>query len=176
MSQKHRGFSLVELMFTLSILLILMATVSPGLIDMVKNNRMTTLHNDLMGDLALTRSTAVTRGNNATLCASNIAGTQCVNQIFVWSSGWLVFDDLDNDGIIDKNEAILAAKNDISNKIQMIGTNSRISFDPEGSAFGFSSEFAFCDSRGEELKRGLIVSNSGRSRVAEANEIGVACL
>ena len=137
---------------------------------------MTTLHNDLMSDLAMTRSTAVTRGNNATLCPSNIAGNQCLKKALIWSHGWLVFDDLDNDGTVDTNEAVLAAKNNISSRLKMIGNTDRITFDPEGSAYGFSAQFAFCDSRGEEGKRGMIVSNSGRSRVAEAYEINVSCL
>ena len=176
MKAKHSGFSLVELMMALSIAVILMATVTPGLISLLRNNQMTTLHNDLMSDLAVARSTAVTRGNNATLCPSNRAGNQCLKRAQIWSYGWLVFDDLDNDGTIDPNESVIATKNKMSSRLQMIGNTDRITFDPEGSAYGFAAQFAFCDSRGEQGKRGMIVSNSGRSRVAEAFEISVRCL
>ncbi len=175
MKLKQNGFTLVELLMTLSIAVILMATVTPGLISLLRDNQMTALHNDLMSDLAITRSTAVTRGNNATLCPSNTSGNQCLKKAQIWSYGWLVFDDLDNDGTIDTNETILATKNKLSSRLKMIGNTDRITFDPEGSAYGFSAQFAFCDSRGEEGKRGMIVSNSGRSRVAEPYEINVRC-
>jgi len=173
--QRHAGFTLIEIMITLIIATILIATTAPSLLSMIQNNRMVSLHNDLLSDLALTRSTAVTRGNNATICASNTHGNQCLANSTRWSYGWIVFDDLDNDGAIDTNETILATKQDVPEQLQMIGNSNRVSFDAEGSAFGFAGEFAFCDSRGEDAKRGLVVSNSGRSRVAKDNEISVTC-
>ena len=175
MQGKSNGFTLVELMLAMAIAIILMALLTPGLVRLVQNNRMSSLHNDLMSDLAIARSTSVTRGNYATLCASNDAGTQCLPQVIIWTNGWLVFDDKDNDGRIDTGEEILSSKNGISDRLKMFSNNPRVSFDPEGSAFGFATEFAFYDGRGNDAKRGLIVSNSGRSRAAESSEILVNC-
>lgn len=171
---KQRGFTLIELMITLTIAVILISTTAPSLMSSYQNNKMVSLHNDLLSDLALARSTAVTRGNSATLCASNTSGSQCVNNSTNWSHGWLVFNDIDNDGVVDITETVLTAKGK-PNQIDVITSADRISFGSDGTALGFSGEFAFCDSRGESAKRGLIVSNSGRSRVAEATDIAVTC-
>lgn len=174
---KQGGFTLVEVMVTVTIATILMMVAVPNVSILLKNNRMSSLKNDFISGLALARSTAVTRGNSATVCASNIAGTQCETGSFVWVNGWLVFDDIDNDGVIDSNETTIAVKNTMPKQtvLSMSADTKRVSFDSEGSAFGFSGEFAFCDDRGDSDKIGLIISNSGRSRAATAAEVNVSC-
>ncbi|MGB1310402.1 MAG: GspH/FimT family pseudopilin [Leucothrix sp.] len=174
-ANKQTGMTLIEVMITLTIATILISATSPSLMTMVQNNRMVSMHNDLLSDLALTRSSAVTQGSNATLCASNASGSQCLSNNTTWEYGWLVFNDPDNDAIIDNDETIIVARNNLSKQLQLVSSSHRVSFNTEGSALGFASEFAFCDSRGDSSKKGLIVSNSGRSRVAKINEIAVTC-
>ena len=173
--KEQAGFTLVEIMVTLIVGATLISMTTPSLVNIVKRNRMVALHNDLVSDLALTRSTAVTRGSNATLCASNAFSNQCLSTSTQWPYGWIVFEDVDNDARIDSAETIIAVNNTLSDQLQMFASSTRVSFDAEGFAYGFSNEFTFCDSRGDSAKKGLIVSNAGRSRVAEANEIDVSC-
>lgn len=172
---KQAGFTLIEIIVTLTVGMILVSITAPSLANIVQNNRMVALHNDLLSDLALARSTAVTRGSNATLCASNAIGNQCLSSSAQWPYGWIVFDDVDNDGLIDSAETIIAVNNNMSEQLQMIASNSRVSFDAGGFANGFSNEFTFCDKRGDSAKKGLIVSNAGRSRIAETSEIATSC-
>lgn len=176
---KLSGFTLIEVMVTMVVAVILIMIGGPNISLLVKNNRMSALQGDLISAFALARSTAVTRGNSATICASNPASTQCKrgSQARIWNNGWLIFNDIDNDGLVDRGEEVLAVKNDMPQEavLSLSASRRRVSFDSEGSAFGFSSQFVFCDSRGDSDKTGLILSNSGRSRVAEAVEVSIKC-
>ena len=169
------GFTLIELMITLIIGVTMISIATPSLMKIVQSNRMVALHNDLLSDLALARSTAVTRSSNATLCASNAYSNQCLSSSNQWPNGWIVFEDVDNDGQIDSAETIIAVYNSLHDQLTVIASNTRVSFDPEGFASGFANEFTFCDSRGDTAKKGLLVSNAGRSRVVETSEISVSC-
>ena len=65
---KQKGLTLVEVMITLIIVAVLMATTAPSLISMTLNNRLSALHNSLLSDLTLARNTSVNGGNFVILC------------------------------------------------------------------------------------------------------------
>lgn len=82
---KQSGFTLIELMVTLSILAILLGIGVPSFRSMIEGNRITTVANDLVGALQFSRSEAVKRGTAITLCASNDQST-CSG---TWVNGWV---------------------------------------------------------------------------------------
>ena len=172
---KQIGFSLIELLIVITVGTILISTALPSMIDTIKNGRLVALNNELVSDLALARSTAITRGNHATLCASNFAGNQCRRNARSWDNGWIVFDDIDNDGRVDTGESKIAVNLLTTDQIKISADNSRVSYDAEGFAFGSSIEFVFCDDRGDSKKRGLIVSDSGRSRPIKEDVVSGSC-
>ena len=59
----ERGFTIIELLITLSIVGILATLAGPSFSDMLKNNRLTTQTNDLILAMNIARSEAVKRGN-----------------------------------------------------------------------------------------------------------------
>ena len=84
----QRGFTLIELMVTLSVAAILLTVAVPNFQIFVMNNRMATQANDLITALNLARSEAVKRAANVTVCASSNT-TSCTG---TWAQGWIVRD------------------------------------------------------------------------------------
>ena len=100
-----RGFTLIELMITVSVLAILLGIAAPSFRETLLNMRMTALANDLMTDLATARSEAAKRGVRVVLCTSS-NGTSCTNT--AWQNGWIVFaDGVTTNGLVDTGESIL---------------------------------------------------------------------
>lgn len=79
--KKHNGFTLLELIVTISIAGILMALAIPSFSDMIRSSRLTTTINELVGSLNLARSESVKRGTTVIVKAKT--GTN-------WESGWTV--------------------------------------------------------------------------------------
>ena len=59
-----RGFTLLELMVTLAVLVILITVGIPAFADLVQNNRITAQTNELVSALNVARAEAVKRGRN----------------------------------------------------------------------------------------------------------------
>jgi type IV fimbrial biogenesis protein FimT len=97
---KHSGFTLVELMVTLAVAAIVLTIAVPGFQNLVRNNRIATQTNELVGSLQLARSEAVKRSTNVTICTST-NGSSCTNS--AWQQGWIV---LVGGTILRANEAL----------------------------------------------------------------------
>lgn len=84
-----RGFSLLELMFTLTVAGILLGIGVPGFVEIVRSNRTATNINELSSAFAIARSEAIRRSANVTVCRST-DGATCGAE---WADGWIVFVD-----------------------------------------------------------------------------------
>jgi type IV fimbrial biogenesis protein FimT len=90
------GVTLIELMVVLAISAILLAIGVPMMSTFVDRNRVATQVNELIADIALTRSEALARRGRVILCRSadpTAAGAQCDAAATDWNSGWIVFVD-----------------------------------------------------------------------------------
>lgn len=82
----QRGFTLVELMVTVSIMAILLGIGAPAMQTMVANNRVASQTNDFVGALQLARSESIKLNRSIQLCRTADAGaTTCAN---AHNSGW----------------------------------------------------------------------------------------
>lgn len=79
------GFTLLELMITLSVAGILMAIAIPSFSDMMRNSRLTAYTNELVSALNIARSEAVKRGQHVVVRKTGTG----------WENGWQVFVDVD---------------------------------------------------------------------------------
>jgi type IV fimbrial biogenesis protein FimT len=91
--EREKGFTLVELLITIVVISVLLATGVPAFQDFIKNNRLTAQTNGFVSAIQLARSEAVKRGTNTIVCASS-NGTSCSDNKNDWVKGWIVFSDL----------------------------------------------------------------------------------
>jgi type IV fimbrial biogenesis protein FimT len=80
--QHAGGFTLIELMVTVIVLVIVVTTAAPSMIQLVTSQRTRNAAADLASAVTLTRSEAVNRNTTITMAASGSGGS--------WSGGWAV--------------------------------------------------------------------------------------
>lgn len=101
---RSAGFSLIELMVTMAVAVILLATAVPTFSNLMAQNQLAVASNAARGALMVARETAVMRGRPVSLCAGEPANG-CSGD---WSAGqWLVFRDANHNGKLDASETIL---------------------------------------------------------------------
>lgn len=86
---RARGFTLLELMVTLTVAGMVLTIGVPSFVDLVRNNRAATNVNELLTAFAIARSESIKRGANVSVCRSS-DGATCTG---AWSEGWIVFRD-----------------------------------------------------------------------------------
>lgn len=120
--KQNSGFTLIEMIVTVSIVSILASIAAPNFRTMLENNRTTAGTNEFVSALLLARSEALKRRNNISICTSIDQTTCAGNGTTDYSQGWIVFQDCDgngekdinvdcdNDGLLNDNEVVLKAQ------------------------------------------------------------------
>lgn len=96
---KINGFTLYELLVTVAILAIALALGIPSLSKIIENTRTKTAALELLAAMDQTRATSVFTGKRTVLAAQS-----------EWHSGWKVFVDADDDGVLDANETVIIGR------------------------------------------------------------------
>lgn len=164
---RHRGggFTLLELLVTLSVLSILTGLAVPAFSTMWLNSQRTVAVNAFIHSVFLARSTAVQRGRTVSICRST-DGETCSNRLADWQHGWIVFVNTDRDqpAVRDANEPLLSvfaawdAGTITSNRLSY-------SFRPYHNDV-LNGTLVFCDRRGPSEARAIIINYAGRPRVS----------
>jgi type IV fimbrial biogenesis protein FimT len=95
----QRGFNLIELMVGIAVLGVLLGVGVPSFTEMLRNNRLATQSNELVGALNFARSESLKRGIRVSACPAN--GNVCSGGTD-WNAGILVFtDDIGTAGVLD---------------------------------------------------------------------------
>lgn len=179
MSEKHahqNGLTLIELMIVVVLIAIGAAMAAPSFAEIIRENRLATEANNLLGALQLARSEAVNRGVQV-----SIRRNGDVNQN--WDSGWQVFTDWDGDGQFDgdpdvtdcslEQDCLLRTEAALTDDLTLRTGNNYgvwLAFLPSGqsiSSGGLANDsFRLCDSVGAlDQGRSLIINNTGRPAV-----------
>ncbi len=99
-----RGLTLIELMVTISVLVILIAVGVPSFESTLNSSRLSSSANELSGAVQLARAESIRRNRSVVLCRSETLAACASGD--VWS-GWLVFVDTNGDGGVSVGEEIL---------------------------------------------------------------------
>jgi type IV fimbrial biogenesis protein FimT len=134
-----RGFTLIELTITIAIAAILMTMAVPSFRYVTNSNRIAGELNGLLGDLMFARAEAIKEGRTVTVCVSN-DGATCANSTN-WQSGWIVFSDPSDVGVVDPGETILRLQSPFSSTDTFQSSNAltAITFNREGYAIGVAN-------------------------------------
>lgn len=171
-----KGFTLIELMVTIAIAAILMVVAVPSLVTYQRNSEMTSFANTMLASINAARGEAMKRGRYAMVVPADG---------LVWSSGWIVFVDVDRSGAYNAaTDVLVLTKEAPPSYLTVSGTSVAneaapyIMFDPSGFAAKKSTSpvpnLTFTITRNDvstseapEQTRRLIVAITGRARVCK---------
>jgi type IV fimbrial biogenesis protein FimT len=157
-STRPKGFTLLELLVTLSVAAILTAIAVPSFSSFIKNESQVTTVNSLVYALSFARSEAIKQDLSIYLCPSSDGQTCAAN----WASGWLVYNlpagavnpnPLQNWSAIRTGTSLSEAP--VINPLQFL---------PNGLLAGGNVViFTFCDDRGGGFAKDIELLVTGRA-------------
>jgi len=160
--EKHSGFTIIELLIVVGLVGVLMAFGLPAMGTFVKNDRLSTQINTLVGHLAYARSEAVLRSQPVVICASPDL-TACSGTD--WGAGWVVYVDADGDSNFTVGEEILRVKQALTGNNTLTSTFAdSFIYDKRGFSADGTGTFSLCDDRGVDFMKSISISNTGRVR------------
>ena len=157
-----RGFTLIELLLTSALLVVLVAVATPAWRGTLERSRVEAARDTLQRDLTLARAEAVRQGASTTLCSGDAAAGCAAGP---WSGGYIVFTDLDGDGVLDAGDTLMREEGPFTAATLVPTVTTPVQFNAAGFLIPPARTFVFCGAGGNPFHaRGLIVSPSGRVR------------
>lgn len=157
------GYTVLELMVTVSIAALLLVMGIPSLQGFKQQQLMKAALASLQNDLMMGRSEAVHLNTRVVSCPGTPQdGCSGASD---WSGGWIVFADSNADRSRQPSEPLVRHGQGFEN-MKISGTAGRtdIRFHPDGSSPGSNGSITFCGLGGPDQARKLIISNLGRVR------------
>jgi type IV fimbrial biogenesis protein FimT len=174
MRRANAGFTLIELVVTLTVICILAGVGLPSLTTFVERQRTSAAITSLTTHMALARIAAISRNRRAVLCPS-ADGSHCETGTD-WSHGWMLFLDDDGNRKPDTNDEILRVDLEpTSRHLRVASTTGRqqLRYLPDGSSAGTNLTISICNKQ-QQLLGQVIVNNMGRPR-SELPKSPTAC-
>ena len=157
----HSGMTAFDLLISMAIVAVLLATAVPGLRAWSLNHAMGAAVASLHADLQFARAEAIRLRSHTVACPGQLdAGCK---DAATWHSGWLLFADSNGDREWQASEPLLRQSPAVQGlSITSSEARRRLRFSPQGAAPGSNASISFCDSRGPAAARQLTLSASGR--------------
>lgn len=174
------GFTLIELLASLAIGATVIALSTP-MVNLVRENKATSISYEFMAALKFARSEAIKRGNRVTVCRSN-SSTRCdrvpdIDGQKNWSTGWIVFSDVNGNGQVNPTQdEILRVRRALDSGYTLRSkAKVRVTYKATGISPGFMDSWTICTpANNNALSKGVIVAYTGRVRLAkDTNNDGI---
>lgn len=125
-----RGFTLIEVLFTLVILAVLLSLAAPSMRNVVLDQRVKTVASDIHATLIFARSEAIKRNQYVAVCSMTNDGSGCQNSTD-WARGWIVYLDADGNGFPGAVSDVLR-RQDALHDVTLTGTGTNITYQRDG--------------------------------------------
>ena len=159
------GFTLVELVVVLIIVSILTLIAAPAMNSLIESNKLTTLTNDLIADINLSRSTAIARNAQVGMCSSAGSGTSCGASTNWGASGWLLFVDADASGTWSNGDTIIRTHEAAPTNSALTSPLNLVFITRLGTmATGSAGSFIICNSSIGK-SRTIVIATTGRPNI-----------
>jgi type IV fimbrial biogenesis protein FimT len=167
-----RGYTLYELVMTLAIAALVLTLGLPSFGGLVADQRLRAETDALFHALHLARKTSIARRREIALCPSR-DGLACDGGTD-WSAGWILFVNADRDGPpqVDGGEPVLARRR-VDQRVRIAAN--RQAFTLRSTHLrATNGTLVVCDRAGRAEARAVVVSYTGRPRVARRDGRGDA--
>ena len=173
-----RGFTIIELMVTVAIIAILAMLAAPSFNEAILSNKLASFANNFVASATLARGEAVKRNAVVTLCvvATDISKTCTTSGD--WQQGWIVFNDINGDGILDESitdpaapslrETLIYRQQAFSADYKLTGAVKNIAFQSVGAgATAATLKLCRATPTAGSQERDIRISATGRVSVAK---------
>lgn len=161
------GFTLLELMVTMVIMVVFAGMAAPSFSSLVQNNRLEAEQMEFQAALSTARSEAVKRGVPVMVTATvpGVSGNE-------FGGGWSIWYDANNDGNFQAATETIKVRQALSGDLKVSSRVTQMSFLPSGFS-GYrdnngqmaSAVFTICDSRSNVTGGQITVLPSGSSNL-----------
>jgi type IV fimbrial biogenesis protein FimT len=177
----QRGFTLFELLTTLSVAGVLAAVGMPAMGSFHGKAVVDAQVQSLSSAMRRARQEAITRGELVTVCAMDPATAEstepdCLASGKNWSAGWIVFVDRGRRGEIGSSDRVIAVHQSGDNKGGALSTQRYVTYRAGGEMLSLASHFRFLPP-GQPLEDAALpgsvlvcINKPGRPRVAHSRD------
>jgi type IV fimbrial biogenesis protein FimT len=181
-----RGFTLIELMVTISLLAILTTLVAPSFAKLIASTRLSSATNELYTSLVQAKSDAIRLGSRVTVCPSS-NGSSCITAgTPTWTTGWITFSDTTRVAApsVDTGEKILQIGQAIDSSLLIRGSLGYASFASDGTAKLingglYTAKIRVCSTSSNltnnERARDISILRTGRVEIVKPTGVSAAC-
>jgi len=156
-----RGFTLVELMVTIAVMVVVLAVATPSMNQLAANNQVAGAKSAFASTIALARTEAARRGQTVMIQAES-GGT--TNNEF--GNGWSVYVDADGSGTVNAGDVLVRKFEAPTDRVHLHGS-SLLKFQPTGYVVGGATvDYTICRASGSVNGFKVSVTPSGIADVS----------